>query len=126
MVVEEKQGISDVAQGPARERQHAVIRRAGKPVTQDLVSGWLGCLESAGQSVPERLSHLGNDLGAFVTVEHVLDKRPLQCVAGPATQGSIPLQRSVPRINRGSDSAATSAQTSKPWSQTASSRSKCS
>src|SRR5216684_1017715 len=36
------------------------------------------------------------------------------------------LQRSVPRINRGSDSAATSAQTSKPWSQMASSSSKCS
>jgi hypothetical protein len=51
------------------------------------VRGWIGRFESAGQCVAERLSHLGNDLGAFVTVEHVLDKRPLQCVAGPATQG---------------------------------------
>jgi hypothetical protein len=48
-------GVSDVAEGLARERQHADIWRAGKPMAQNLVRGWLGGLEPAGQSFPERL-----------------------------------------------------------------------
>jgi hypothetical protein len=35
----------------------------------------------------ESLGHLGHDLVAFVVIEHVLDERPLQGVAGAVAEG---------------------------------------
>src|SRR5260370_40796628 len=79
--------LRDVAECPAAESHQSDVPRAGQAPTEDMVRGWIDRRESISQRFSESLSYFGDDLGAIVIVEHVLDERPLQGVAGPVAQG---------------------------------------
>ena len=51
-----------------------------------MVRRWIDRRESIRQRFSESLSYFGDDLGAFVIVERILDEAPLQGVAGAVAQ----------------------------------------